>query len=201
MIIAGLTGGIASGKSTVTNVFKSAGAVILDADVLARQVVVPGRPAWQAIVSVFGGAVLHADRTINRAYLGELVFHDRTLRRELERIIHPQVRLAMDSEILRLRKSSPHAVVVLDIPLLYEAGMTDGLAEIIVVYAPPALQLKRLVLRDRLGIDEARARIGAQMPITEKCRRATIVINNSGPPAATRAQALKIYADLACASR
>ena len=196
MIITGLTGGIASGKSTVADVFKKAGAVIIDADVIARRVVEPDRPAWQAIVSHFGREVLYADRTVNRARLGELVFKDRTLRRQLERIIHPRVRMAMDSEISRLRVTRPHAVVVLDIPLLYEAGMTEGLAEIIVVYAPATLQLKRLVLRDRLGIEQARVRMNAQMLLTEKCRRATIVINNSGTLVDTHAQALKVYADL-----
>ena len=196
MIITGLTGGIASGKSTVADVFKRAGAVVIDADVIARRVVEPGQPAWQAIVSHFGREVLYADRTVNRARLGELVFNDRTLRRQLERIIHPRVRMAMDSEISRLRVTSPHAVMVLDIPLLYEAGMTEGLAEIIVVYAPATLQLKRLVLRDRLGIEQARSRMNAQMLLTEKCRRATIVINNSGTLADTHAQAFKVYADL-----
>jgi dephospho-CoA kinase len=196
LIIAGLTGGIASGKSTVAAIFKGAGAVIIDADVIARQVVAPGQPAWQAIGERFGRAVLHADETIDRERLGELVFNEEPLRRQLEQIIHPHVRRTIDSEIQRLRKARPQAVVVQDIPLLYETGMTRGMAEIIVVYAPRALQLKRLLERDRIGTQKAWARINAQMPIEEKCRRATIVINNSGPPAATHAQALKVYADL-----
>jgi dephospho-CoA kinase len=196
VIIAGLTGGIASGKSTVATLLKRAGAVVLDADLIARQVVSPGQPAWRAVRRLFGVAALQADGTLNRAHLAGLVFNNQRLRRQLEGIIHPHVRMAMDAAILRLRDSGSHAVVIEDIPLLYETGMTQGLAEIIVVYAPPVIQLQRLLQRDPIGIEEARARLAAQMPIEEKCRRATIIINNSAEPAATESQALKVYADL-----
>jgi dephospho-CoA kinase len=197
LIIAGLTGGIASGKTTVSSILYENGAVILDADIIARQVVMPGQPAWRDIRDAFGEAVLHADGTINRILLGELVFNNPQLRRQLEKIIHPQVRARMDAQVNRLKQTAPHAVVIKDIPLLFESQMSGGLAEIIVVYAPMALQLQRLVQRDGLAIEAARARIKAQIPIEEKCRRATIIINNSGDPAATRAQAMKVYADLA----
>lgn len=197
MIIAGLTGGIASGKSTVASMLQGCGAVVLDADIIARQVVVPGQHAWQAIRDGFGEGVLHADGTINRAVLGELVFGNPRLRRRLEEIIHPQVRARLDERVNQLRRTAPHAVVIQDIPLLFESRMYGELTEIIVVYAPAALQLQRLMQRDGLGIEAARARIQAQIPIEDKCRRATIIINNSGDPAATRAQTLKVYADLA----
>ena len=202
MIIAGLTGGIASGKSTVAALFKRAGAVILDADLIARQVVSPGLPAWWAVRRLFGAAALQPDGTLNRVHLAGMVFHNPKLRHQLEGIIHPHVRMAMDAAIIKLRGSEAPAVVIEDIPLLYESGMTQGLAEIIVVYTPAVIQLRRLLKRDPIGIEEARARLAAQMPIEEKCRRATIIINNSGAPEATESQALKVYADLlaqACA--
>jgi dephospho-CoA kinase len=196
LIIAGLTGGIASGKSTVASIFRSLGAQIVDADMIARQVVVPGEPPWRAIRDLFGKAVLNADGTINRSLLGQWVFNNPGLRRQLEKIVHPWVRARMNMQVDRLRQTSPHAVVIQDIPLLYESGMTEGLAEIIVVYAPRALQLRRLMQRDGIGLADARVRLRAQLPLEEKCRRATFIINNSGEPAETREQTLNVYADL-----
>jgi dephospho-CoA kinase len=197
LIIAGLTGGIASGKTTVASIFQSQGALIVDADKIARQVVAPGEPSWTAIRDHFGEEVLNADGTINRPLLGRRVFNNPRLRRQLEKIVHPVVRARMNAQVERLRKTSPRAVVIQDIPLLYESRMENGLMEIIVVYAPRALQLRRLIQRDGIDRRDAQARIAAQLPIEEKCRRATIVINNSGAPAETREQTLKIYADLA----
>lgn len=197
MIIVGLTGGIASGKTTVADIFRDRGALIVDADLIARQAVAPGEPPWAAIRDQFGEAVLNADGTINRTLLGKWVFANPVLRRQLEKIVHPWVRGRMDAQVDRIRQTHPRAVVVQDIPLLFESQMTGGLAEVIVVYAPAALQLRRLIQRDGIGIPDARARIRAQLPIEEKCRRATIIINNSGDPSETREQALKVYADLA----
>ena len=193
MIIAGLTGGIASGKSTVADLFKGAGAVVLDADAIARQVVSPGRPAWQAIIDSFGKGILNSDGTIDRGRLGRLVFDNTALRRQLERIIHPHVYHTIESDIIRLRRVRPDAVVIQDIPLLFETGMISGPAEIIVVYTPRVLQLKRLMQRDAMDMKAALARIEAQMPIEEKCRRATMVIINSGELAALREQVSAIY--------
>jgi dephospho-CoA kinase len=197
LIIVGLTGGIASGKTTVASIFRSQGALIVDADIIARQVVAPGEPSWRAIRDLFGEAVLHADGTINRPLLGRWVFNNPELRGQLEKIVHPLVRARMNAQVDRIRQAKPRAVVVQDIPLLFESQMTGGLAEVIVVYAPVALQLQRLVQRDGIGIPDAQARITAQLPIEEKCRRATIIINNSGDPVETMDQALKVYADLA----
>jgi dephospho-CoA kinase len=197
LIIVGLTGGIASGKTTVASIFRSQGALIVDADIIARQVVAPGEPPWRAIKDLFGEAVLNADDTINRPLLGNWVFNNPGLRRQLEKIVHPLVRARMNAQVDRIRQTAPRAVVVQDIPLLFESQMTGGLAEVIVVYAPVAHQLQRLVQRDGIGIPDAQARIMTQLPIEEKCRRATIIINNSGDPAETMDQALKVYADLA----
>lgn len=197
MLIVGLTGGIASGKSTVSAIFKKAGAMIIDADIIARQSVVPGMPAWRSIKAVFGDRVVRSDGAIDRVVLGEIVFNDRQLRKQLEGIIHPEVRLRIDHEVDRLRKSAPDALVIQDIPLLLETGMTGGLSEIIVVYTTMAVQLKRLMIRDGIGMDAARKRIKAQMPMAEKRLNATMVIDNSGDRSATEMQTLKIYENLA----
>jgi dephospho-CoA kinase len=196
LIIAGLTGGIASGKTTVASIFRSQGALIVDADIIARQVVAPGEPPWRAIRDLFGEAVLSADGTINRPLLGNWVFNNPALRRQLEKIIHPLVRIRMDMQVEQIRQIAPHAVIIQDVPLLYESQMTEGLPEIIVVYAPQTLQLRRLMQRDGIDLKDAQARVEVQMPLAEKCRRATIIINNSGDLAETRNQTLRVYADL-----
>jgi dephospho-CoA kinase len=201
VLIAGLTGGIASGKSTVSGIFQKAGAIIIDADVMARKAVTPGLPAWQAVKTVFGDQVIRPDGTLDRSLIGELVFKDQQLRRRLEEIIHPRVRDLMDREVSHLMKTSPKTVVIKDIPLLFETGMTDGLAEIIVVYVPAETQIKRLMERDRIGWDAARARIDAQLSIEEKRRLGTLVIDNSGDLSHTESQVLDIYQKLAAEAR
>ncbi len=201
MLIVGLTGGIASGKSTVAGIFRKAGAAIVDADAIARRVVEPGEPAWQSIKAEFGEQVIKADGTLNRPLLGKLVFKDEILRRRLEGIIHPKVRDHMIQEVARIIDASPDAVVIKDIPLLFETGMTDGLSEIIVVYVPMAIQLERLMLRDAIDSEAARERIMAQMPIEEKRRLGTMVIDNSDDLSHTEAQAMRIYEELANRAR
>jgi dephospho-CoA kinase len=201
LLIAGLTGGIASGKSTVADIFQKAGARIVDADAIARRVVAPGLPAWQSIKAVFGNQVIQPDGALNRPLMGELVFKDKKLRRRLEGIIHPQVRDQMDREVARILEASPDALVIKDIPLLFESEMTDGLSEIIVVYVPMALQLERLMQRDGIDPEAARARIKAQMPIEEKRRLGTLVIDNSGDLSHTEAQTMKIFEELADRAR
>ncbi|MEJ2155100.1 MAG: dephospho-CoA kinase [Desulfobacteraceae bacterium] len=200
-MIVGLTGGIASGKSTVAQIFRRAGAAVVDADAIARRVVEPGQPAWQSIKAEFGEQVIKPDGTLNRPLLGKLVFTDEILRRRLEGIIHPKVRDRMIQEVARIIDASPDALVIKDIPLLFETGMTDGLSEIIVVYVPMAIQLERLMLRDAIDSEAARERIMAQMPIEEKRRLGTMVIDNSDDLSHTEAQAMRIYAELANRAR
>lgn len=197
VIIAGLTGGIASGKSTVANYLQEAGAFIIDADRIAREVVAPGRPAWQEIRDEFGERILKPDGTIDRTALGSIVFADPESRRRLESIIHPRVGAEIETRLRHIEQASPEAVVVMDIPLLFESGMRHGLSVIIVVYAPEAVQFERLITRDGLSPQEAKARMAAQMPIVEKVQRADIVIDNSGAPENTRQQALAAYERLA----
>ncbi len=196
MLVAGLTGGIASGKSTVSGFFRQSGAIIIDADVIARDVVAPELPAWQAIRDTFGDQVLNPDGTIHRIRLGEMVFSDTGLRKQLESIVHPHVHARIEAEVTSLRQTVPDAVVIQDVPLLLEAGMTRGLSEVIVVYVPEAIQLQRLMQRDDIAYEAAHARIAAQMPMAEKKRRATIIIDNGGSLASTRHQTRRVYRDL-----
>jgi dephospho-CoA kinase len=197
MLVVGLTGGIASGKTMVADILRRAGAVVIDADRMVHRLMAPGGAAWQPVVDAFGQRILLADGTIDRKKLGALIFDNIRRRRELEGIIHPLVRAGIEDEVTRLRIEAPGGLVVQDIPLLLETGMTQGLAEIIVVYVPEAIQLDRLMRRDGISRQAALARIGAQMPMEEKKKRATIVIDNSGAWEETEKQTLEIYYRLA----
>lgn len=195
MLQVGLTGGIATGKTTVSCIFTSAGAKVVDADQIARKVVAPGLPAWRAIKDLFGNRVITPDGSIHREALAEVVFKDPDMRGQLEAIIHPHVRDRIVLEVKRLENDWPEAVVVLDIPLLFEAKMERGLAEVVVVYTSPQIQLQRLMQRDGLNRQQAQQRIDAQMPIDEKRRRATIIIDNNGDLEDTRKQTMDLFRD------
>lgn len=201
MIVAGLTGGIGTGKSTVSAIFEEAGAVIIDADKIARGVVEKGQPAWQKIVKQFGHEVLLPDKNIDRKRLADIIFNDPQQKDRLNRIVHPYVIAETDRRLKEIERDQPDAVVILDVPLLIEAGMTRDLAEIIVVCVPETVQQQRLMDRDRLSATEALARIRSQMPIDKKKARATILIDNSASPAKTRRIALKVFEDLQGRSR
>lgn len=193
MIRVGLTGSIASGKSTVSSIFRHAGAQIIDADQIARDVVRKGLPAWRKIVAHFGPRVLMADGNLNRASLAEVVFNDPVQKRHLNAIVHPYVNRRIKELTRQYQKEQPDGVLVLDVPLLYEVGMEKDLNKVIVVYVPEVLQLQRLVKRDGLSEQAARTRIRAQMSMEEKKQRADIVIDNSGSLEATQDAALKVY--------
>ena len=196
MNIIGLTGGIATGKSTVSAILQSAGATIIDADKIARNVVQKGLPGYQQIVDHFGNGVLHASGDLNRGALADVIFRNAEQKKALDRIVHPLVKAETTVRLNRIAQIEPQALVFLDVPLLFEAGMDKGLAEIIVVYAPESIQLQRLMQRDHLSQNDARYRIQSQMPIEQKRSRATIVIDNSGSIAETRAITLNVYTDL-----
>jgi dephospho-CoA kinase len=196
VIVVGLTGSIATGKSSVASVFREAGAKVIDADRLARDAVKKGTPAWRAVVDTFGPGILLPSGEIDRPQLGAVIFNDPIQRDRLNAIVHPHVIAETAKMLEQIEIQDPQAVVVLDVPLLFEAGMDEGLDEIIVVYVPESVQRQRLMARDRLSVKEAMARIRTQIPIEEKKNRATIVIDNSAEPSVTRAQALAVHREL-----
>lgn len=180
----GLTGGIASGKSTVAERLVEHGALLIDADLLAREVVAPGTPGLAAVVARFGTGILASDGSLDRAALGRLVFADPAARRDLERIIHPAVR----SRAAELVASAPAgSVVVQMIPLLVETGQADAFDLVVVVDVPTHLQTQRLISRDGLNAAQAEARLAAQAARAQRLAAADVVIDNSGSPAALRA--------------
>jgi dephospho-CoA kinase len=187
-----LTGGIASGKSLVAAELARLGAVVIDADVLAREVVEPGTPGLAAVVERFGPEVLDGDR-LDRTRLGTLVFADAAARRDLERIIHPAVR-ARAAELERA--APPDAVVVHVIPLLVETGQQDDFDRVVVVDADPDTQLARLSSRDGMSEEAARARLAAQASGEERRMAADIVLSNQGSVSDLHAQIGRLWAEL-----
>ncbi|MRR56158.1 MAG: dephospho-CoA kinase [Deltaproteobacteria bacterium] len=181
MKIVGLTGGIASGKSSVANILENCGAVIVDADLLAREVVAPGEPAFHAIVEEFGNVVLRPDGTLDRTALGKLVFADVAARKVLEQITHPRIaeRAGRRIEEERLRGTK---VLIYVVPLLIEAGLVSMVDEVWLVSVGKEEQVKRLMKRDAIPREEALRKIAAQMPLREKAAYADVIIDNNGLP-------------------
>ncbi|TVX92350.1 dephospho-CoA kinase [Paenibacillus agilis] len=174
----GLTGGIASGKSTVSQLFVHYGARLVDADRIAREVVLPGSAVLEQIAERFGSEMLLPDGTLDRKRLGQVIFQDPVERRALEQITHPTIRKQMISQMQQYELEEPKRLVVVDVPLLYESGLDELLQEVVVVYVPPAVQLERLKQRDQLTDEEAHKRIHAQMSLEEKRERADWIIYN-----------------------
>ncbi|UPK45862.1 dephospho-CoA kinase [Paenibacillus pabuli] len=176
----GLTGGIATGKSSVSAFLASKGALLIDADVIAREVMLPGHPVLAAAVQRFGQAILNEDGTLDRKKLGSIVFKNPEERKALEAITHPAIRKEMRERAAEYEHKHPEKLVVSDIPLLYESGLEDGFEEVMVVYIPRSVQRERLMNRDGMTAEQADARIDLQMDIEDKKQRADIVIDNSG---------------------
>jgi len=190
-MIIGLTGSIASGKSTVSSMLKNRGFPIIDADLVARKVVEKGEPALQEITDSFGEEVLLPDGTLNRAKLGSIIFNDPAKRKQLNDIIHPAIRV----EMLRQRDewlSQGAETVVMDIPLLFESRLQHFVDKILVVSVTEEIQLKRLMERNQLSEEEAMSRIRSQLPISEKEKGADAVIYNNGTIEGTEEQLDKI---------
>src|SRR5699024_1627249 len=164
---------------------------VVDADVIAREVVEPGCAAYDGIVDTFGESVLHKDRTLNRAALGSVVFSDDAKRQQLNEIIHPEIR----KEIIRQRDehiAQNASSVVLDIPLLFESKLTHFVDKILVVTVDPETQLRRIVARDSSGEEDAKKRIASQIPVSEKVKQADAVIDNNGTMASSYEQLQQI---------
>lgn len=179
MRIIGLTGGIASGKTTAARLFEKLGVPVIDADQLAREVVEPGTEALARIVDAFGAQVLNPDGSLNRAELGAVVFADPAARHILEGITHPAIRRLAEEKLQRLREAGTGTVFYVA-PLLIEAGITSRVHEVWVVYLDRETQLERLMARDHLSREAALSRIASQMPMEEKKRLGRIVIDNRG---------------------
>jgi dephospho-CoA kinase len=194
MRIIGLTGGIASGKTSVALMLERLGAAVVDADLLAREVVQPGEQALAKIVAAFGEGVLNGDGSLNRAALAEIVFSDPAARRRLEGITHPAIRARADQKLAALREQGVRTVFYVA-PLLIEAGNSDRVDEIWVVYLDRESQLARLMARDSLDRDAALRRIASQMPMEEKKKLGRVVIDNSGTREELEAQVRRLWSE------
>jgi dephospho-CoA kinase len=187
-MIVGLTGGIATGKSTVSKLFQKYGVPVIDADQIAKDVVEIGKPTLALIAEHFGQGVLTSDGTLNRKKLGEVVFGDPTKRKELDAIIHPVILAEIDRRVEELESSNPDGLIIIDIPLLYETLRQNHFNEVILVYVPEDVQLARLMLRDGSTKDQALARMKAQMSIEDKRVLADYIIDNRGASLETERQ-------------
>jgi dephospho-CoA kinase len=172
------------------------GGHVIDADLLAREVVAPRTPAWREIVAAFGPEILQPDGALDRKRLGALVFADPARRRRLEAITHPAIHERRQAQLAALAAAGFDGLVVQDTPLLYEVGADAHVDRVVVVYADPAVQLERLMRRDALDRDEALRRIGSQMPLADKARRAHYVVDSSGSREETAAQVRAVHAAL-----
>jgi len=204
-LLVGLTGGIATGKSTVTARLRERGAEIIDADVLAREVVEPGEPALAEIAAGFGPAVLGPDGRLDRKALGAIVFADPERRRALEAITHPRIRDRFQRRLEALAARGFRGLVIFDAAVMIESGNYRNMDKLVVVVTDEPTQIARLIARDGIDRDEALRKIRSQMPLAEKAKLADYVIDNSGAPAATAERVRAVYqallADAAAARR
>ncbi len=184
----GLTGGIASGKSTVVSMLKEQGAVVIDCDELAKEVVAPGSAGLAAIGEAFGEKAILPDGSMDRRYIGSVVFASPERKAELEGILHPLIQQRIDEEIAWQEKNEKKSIIFLDMPLLFEVQYCSYVDEVWLVYVDPATQLKRLMTRNGFTESEASARIHAQLPINEKRALAQVLIDNRGTLEATANQ-------------
>lgn len=193
MRIIGLTGGIACGKSTVSKMLKDCGACIVDADAIAHELSQPNQPIFHAYVELFGPEIVTPEGTLDRAEIARRVFSDTVLRDKMNARVHPIIRAAAEDRLDAAHMDGT-AVVVLDVPLLFEAGWDAIPDETWVVMLPEEEQLARLCARNPLMSErEARARIAAQMPLTEKCARADVIIDNSGTKEETQQRVKELW--------
>jgi dephospho-CoA kinase len=192
-LLVGLTGSIATGKSTVSRMFAHLGARVLDADLLAREVVMPGQPAYLKIVEEFGQGVVQDDGTLDRKALGAIVFAEPTRRKRLEEITHPAIAARQQRILSVLDEEAFEGIVIWDVALLFETGGVARMDRVVVVATDPETELARLMARDGMAEADARARIASQMPVAEKAKRAHYVIDNSGDRAFTEHQVKVVY--------
>ncbi|MDH3998836.1 MAG: dephospho-CoA kinase [Desulfuromonadales bacterium] len=191
-MILGLTGGIASGKSTVADLFVELGAMAVSADQLAREVVAPGSPVLAKLVTLFGAEILNPQGALDREVMAQRIFSDPKARKTLDSVTHPAIAHLAECRLKELRQSQ-QGVIVYEAPLLFEAGAQGRVDLVLVVLAAPQVQRQRLQQRDQLSEEESEQRIAAQWPQADKVQKADFVIENSGPLEQTRAEVGALY--------
>jgi len=191
--LVGLTGGIASGKTTVLNMFGRLGAVIIDMDRIARDVVAPGSAGLERVVEEFGPAVLAGDGSLDRRKLRRIVFEDAARRKVLESIIHPAVLEGFAVRVEAVASQQSEAVILAEVPLLFEVGFQALFDAVVLVYIPAAMQIRRLVIRDGITESEAETALEAQLPIEKKRSWADYVIENDGGRESTEKQVAAVW--------
>ena len=196
MLVAGLTGGIASGKSLVSGFLKDLGAHVIDADKIVHELLEPGQDVCRDVIDHFGTGIRHADGSIDRRKLGDIVFNDQEKRSWLNQCVHPRVFEAFQARVHLLRERQPDAIVIMDAALLIETGFHRKMDKLIVVYASQEDQVRRLMERDRFSREQAMARISSQMPLDEKNGFADYVIDNTGTREATEQQTRVVFGKL-----
>lgn len=196
MLNVGLTGGIACGKSTVAKMFVNDGAYLIDFDRLAHEVQEPEKPAWKEVVKKFGREILREDGKIDRFKLGNIVFTDKKKLKLLNKIVHPLVFQEWDARLEKISKKDKHAVILSDIPLLFEGNMQHLFDLTLLVFIEPEEQIRRLMARNHISREEARKRLNSQMPIDEKIALADMVIDNKGSIAETEKKVKKVWLEL-----
>lgn len=196
MLKVGLTGSIAVGKSFVCNVFRELGCYVIDADQTSRDVVEPNTPGLAQIVEEFGSNVLNDDGTLDRKKLGAIIFGDEAKRQLLNSIVHPLIKQRQNEWLTEIEKKDPDAIAIVDAALMIESGGYKRFDKLIVVWCDPDIQLQRLLKRDGMSLDDAKARISSQMPQDEKRSYADLEIDTSGTMEQTRERTLAIYTRL-----
>ena len=195
MRVIGLTGGIASGKSTVAALFRELGAIIVDADQIAREIVEPGQDAWQEIVNSFGTEILHPDKSLNRDKLRKIVFASEQARKQLQSITHPRIRSLAQQRIAQLAAQGAE-IVIYEAPLFFENGVHQWLRPVILVACDIETQRSRLATRDRLSAEEIQQHLDAQMPLAKKMELADYVIENSGDLEALKSKVKTLWDEI-----
>jgi len=192
-LLLGVTGGIASGKTVVAGMLGAMGAKTIDFDILAREVVEPKKPAWKDIVGFFGEEVLMKDNTLDRKKLSEIVFNDPKKRKKLESFIHPVIGTEFASRVKKIAKKDKEAIIQAVVPLLLEEKMQDLFHKLLVVHVPKAIQIDRLMARDKISSEKAEKILSSQLPIDEKVKFADFVIHNDRTLDRTREQVEKLW--------
>jgi dephospho-CoA kinase len=196
MLIVGLTGGVASGKTAISQVLKEEGAYIIDADQIARELVQPHKPAWNELIRAFGKEILQEDGSIHRKKLADKVFADPKKRKLLNQILHPRIKEEMGRRTKEIGQKDPEAIVVIDAPLIVELGDHREMDKLIVVASTQTQQIERLKERDGIGPEEALRILSSQMPVEEKVNLADFVIRNEGSLEKMKKRAKGVFKEL-----